>query len=111
MVFNPAPNSRTFCAIRCPKPDARWENLFSIHCAILSPLRLMSTAAAAAVLISRSGDKIEQWIEKRFSHLASGFGHRMAQKVREFGAGLNTIHGPFSLLSLTALSLIIWYVT
>src|SRR6202790_1469477 len=68
-------------------------------------------AGAAAVLISRSGDKIAQWIEKRFSHLASGFGHRMAQKVREFGAGLNTIHGPFSLLWLTALSLIIWYVT
>ena len=71
----------------------------------------VAAAAAAAVLISRSGDKIAQWIEKRFSHLASGFGHRMAQKVREFGSGLNTIHGPFSLLSLTALSLIIWYVT
>jgi hypothetical protein len=68
-------------------------------------------AAAAAVLISRSGETIALWVENRFSHLSSGFGHRLAQKVRDFGAGLNTIHGPWSLLCLTLLSLVIWYVT
>jgi hypothetical protein len=68
-------------------------------------------AAAAAVLISRSGETIARWVENRFSHLSSGFGHRLAQKVRDFGAGLNTIHGPWSLLWLTLLSLVIWYVT
>ena len=68
-------------------------------------------AAAAAVLISRSGETIALWVENRFSHLSSGFGHRLAQKVRDFGAGLNTIHGPWSLLWLTLLSLVIWYVT
>jgi uncharacterized protein (TIRG00374 family) len=68
-------------------------------------------AAVAAVMISRSGEAIATWIEGRFAHLSSGFGHRLAQKVREFGAGLNTIHGPWSLLSLAVLSVGIWYVT
>jgi uncharacterized protein (TIRG00374 family) len=68
-------------------------------------------ATVAAVMISRSGEAIAQWIEKRFAHLSSGFGHKLAQKVRDFGAGLNTIHGPVSLLLLAALSVLIWYVT
>jgi glycosyltransferase 2 family protein len=71
----------------------------------------VTVAAAAAVLIRRSGEAIAQWIEKRFSHLSSGFGHRLAQRVREFGMGLDTIHGPLSLLWLTLLSLFIWYIT
>jgi uncharacterized protein (TIRG00374 family) len=71
----------------------------------------VTLAAAFAVLIRRSGEAIAQWIEKRFSHLSSGFGHRLAQRVREFGTGLDTIHGPLSLLWLTLLSLVIWYVT
>lgn len=71
----------------------------------------VTAAAAGAVLISRSGNAIAQWIESRFSHLSSGFGHRLAQKVREFGMGLDTIHGPLSLCSLALLSVGIWYVT
>jgi uncharacterized protein (TIRG00374 family) len=71
----------------------------------------VSVAAGVAVLISRYGEGIAQWIERRLSHLSSGIGHRLAQKVREFGTGLNTIHGPFSLLWLTVLSVGIWYVT
>lgn len=71
----------------------------------------VTVAGVAAVLISRSGEVIARWIENKFAHLSSGIGHRLAQKVREFGAGLNTIHGPLSLLWLTLLSLVIWYVT
>ncbi|HEY6337600.1 MAG TPA: lysylphosphatidylglycerol synthase transmembrane domain-containing protein [Candidatus Sulfotelmatobacter sp.] len=71
----------------------------------------VAAAAAAAVVISRRGEAIALWIENRFSHLPSGFGHRLAQKVREFGVGLNTIHGPWSMLSLAMLSVIVWYVT
>jgi uncharacterized protein (TIRG00374 family) len=71
----------------------------------------VAAAAGAAALISRSGETIAQWIENRFSHLPSGFGHRLAQKVRDFGLGLNTIHGPWSLLWLSLLSVAIWYVT
>jgi len=68
-------------------------------------------AAVGAVIVSKSGESIATWIESRFSHLPSGFGHRLAQKVREFGMGLNTIHGPMSLLLLAVLSIGIWYVT
>ena len=71
----------------------------------------VTTAAAAAVMISRNGEAIALWIEKRFAHLSSGIGHRLAQRVREFGTGLNTIHGPWSLVWLAALSLVVWYVT
>jgi uncharacterized protein (TIRG00374 family) len=71
----------------------------------------VTVAAVAAVLISRSGEAIARWIENRLAHLSSGFGHRLAQKVREFGTGLKTIHGPLSLLWLALLSLFIWYIT
>lgn len=71
----------------------------------------VAAAAAAAVLISRSGETIALWIENRFSHLPSGFGHKLAHKVRDFGTGLNTIHGPWSLLWLSLLSVGVWYVT
>jgi hypothetical protein len=68
-------------------------------------------AAAAAAMISRSGEAIALRIEQRLAHLASGMGHRIAQRVREFGAGLKTIDGPLSLLWLAALSIGIWYIT
>jgi hypothetical protein len=42
--------------------------------------------------------------------LSSNLGHRLAQKVREFGLGLNTIQGPGSFLSLTLVSVGMWYV-
>ena len=62
-------------------------------------------------MISRSGEAVAQWIENRFAASVFRFGHRLAQKVREFGRGLNTIHGPVVLLWLTLLSVGIWYVT
>jgi len=70
--------------------------------------------AVGAVLIARSGEPVAQWIEERFGHLSSrrhaaSLGHRLAQKVREFGVGLNTIHGPLSLLWLTLVSVGMWY--
>jgi uncharacterized protein (TIRG00374 family) len=66
-------------------------------------------AAVGAVLISRSGETIAKWIEQRFAQ--GKFGHRLAQMVREFGTGLNTIHGPLAFLILALLSVGIWYVT
>jgi uncharacterized protein (TIRG00374 family) len=63
----------------------------------------------AAVLIGRRGEAAARWVEDRFSHLSSNFGHKLGQKVREFGAGLNTIHGPWSLLALTVVSVGMWY--
>jgi uncharacterized protein (TIRG00374 family) len=64
----------------------------------------------AAVLMSYRGNDIAQWVEERFSHLAENLGHRIAQKVREFTAGLNTIHGPIAFLQLAAVSILMWWV-
>ena len=64
---------------------------------------------AAAVVIGRNGDAAARWVEQRFAHLSSNLGHRLGQKVREFGMGLNTIHGPMSLIWLTVVSVGMWY--
>ena len=64
---------------------------------------------AAAVVIGRNGEAAALWIEQRFAHLSSNLGHRLGQKLREFGMGLNTIHGPLSLLSLSVVSVGMWY--
>ena len=71
---------------------------------------LVAAMAIGAVVIRRSGDRVARWVEQRFAHLSANMGHRLAQKVREFGAGLDTIHGPVSLLWLTLVSVGMWYV-
>lgn len=71
---------------------------------------IVAGTAIAAVVIRRNGEKVAAWLEARFAHHASRIGHRLAEKVREFGMGLNTIHGPFALLSLTLVSVGMWYV-
>jgi glycosyltransferase 2 family protein len=63
-----------------------------------------------AMLISYRGSWIAQWVEERFSHLAANLGHRIAQKIREFTVGLNTIHGPVAFLQLSAVSVFMWWV-
>jgi glycosyltransferase 2 family protein len=72
-------------------------------------IAIVALTAAAAVIIRRKGDAAAQWVEERFSHLSSNIGHKMGQKVREFGTGLNTIHGVAEMLSLTAVSVGMWY--
>ena len=64
----------------------------------------------AAMLAAYKGDGIAGWVEDRFSHLARNLGHRIAQKIREFTLGLNTIHGPLSFIQLSAVSILMWWV-
>jgi glycosyltransferase 2 family protein len=71
---------------------------------------LVAGTTIAAVVIRRNGDRAASWVESRFSHLSSNVGHKLAQKVREFGLGLNTIHSPVSFISLTLVSVGMWYV-
>jgi glycosyltransferase 2 family protein len=61
------------------------------------------------LLVSYRGPDIADWVEKRFSHLAKGLGHRIAQRVREFAEGLHTIHGPWALFQVSAASLLMWW--
>lgn len=65
---------------------------------------------SAATLMSYRGNGIANWVEKRFSHLAENLGHRISQKIREFTAGLTTIHGPFAFLQLSSVSVLMWWV-
>src|SRR5271169_2147227 len=67
-------------------------------------IAIVVTTGLAAVIIGRNGETAALWVEQRFSHLSSNLGHKLAQKVREFGLGLNTIHGPWSMLWLTLVS-------
>lgn len=62
-----------------------------------------------AIIVRRSGDAVARWVEERFGHLSANFGHKLGQKVREFGAGLDTIHGPLSMLWLSIVSVGMWY--
>jgi uncharacterized protein (TIRG00374 family) len=73
-------------------------------------IALVAATTLAAVVIKKFGETVACWLERRFSHLASNFGHKLGQRVREFGMGLNTIHGPWSLLWLTLVSVGMWYV-
>ncbi len=63
-----------------------------------------------AVVIARSGEAIAEWVEDRLAQRAPHFGSKLALKIREFGQGLNTIHGPISLLGLSLVSLGMWYI-
>ena len=85
---------------------ARWVERF-----ILGSLAVGSKVTVNIIRgVRRNSDPAEQWVEQRFSHLSANVGHKIAQRVREFGMGLNTIHGPLSLLWLTAVSVGMWYV-
>lgn len=73
-------------------------------------MALVAVLAGVAVAVSRSGEAIAAWVEKRFSHLASNLGRRAAERIREFGIGLHTIHGPISLVLLVIVSVAMWFV-
>jgi uncharacterized protein (TIRG00374 family) len=62
----------------------------------------------AAILIARFGERVSVWVEKRLSHLAAGLGRRIAERLREFHQGLDTIHDPLAFLQITAVSLALW---
>lgn len=61
------------------------------------------------MLVALKGPSIASWVENRFSHLAKNLGHRIAQRVREFAAGLNTIHSPLAFLQVSAVSVLMWW--
>jgi uncharacterized protein (TIRG00374 family) len=89
-----------------PHPELyRW---FLLGAGVLIALVVMTTIVA--VVIRRHGDVVAQWVEARLGHLPSNLGRRLAQRVREFRTGLDTIHGPMSFIWLTLVSVGMWYV-
>jgi uncharacterized protein (TIRG00374 family) len=71
---------------------------------------LVAGLALVALLIAKFGEAVAAWIEARFSHLTANLGHRVAQKVREFRGGLDTIHNPIAFLQLTGVSVLMWWI-
>lgn len=66
----------------------------------------------AAWLINRWGDALADWVEARFEHVGSSssrWSQRVAERIREFGKGLHTIHGPGSLFLLIVVSVVMWW--
>jgi uncharacterized protein (TIRG00374 family) len=71
---------------------------------------LVAGLALVAFLVAKFGESVATWIETRFAHLAANVGHRVAQKVREFHGGLDTIHTPLSFLQLSGVSIFLWWI-
>jgi len=65
--------------------------------------------ALAVAIIRMKGELVAAWAERGFAGHASGLGHKIATRVREFRGGLNTIHGGSELAQLVLVSLTIWY--
>ncbi len=70
---------------------------------VLVVLGMILTAA----LIARNGEHLARWFEQQFA--SSGVGHKVGTKIREFGAGLNTIHGPGEFVLLSLSSIVVWF--
>jgi len=66
--------------------------------------------AVVAVLIAKLGPWLADLGEVQFGRIRPSLGHKVAGKIREFGLGLNTIHGPWSFVQLSAVSVAMWYV-
>jgi hypothetical protein len=89
-------------------PHPEYYHKFRIGGFVL--MALVAALVVAAVIVGRSGEAIAAWVEKRFSHLAANLGHRIAERVREFGAGLHIVHGPISLALSILVSVAMWFV-
>jgi hypothetical protein len=104
-IFLPS-KLRTFIEASTTPADVRqW-----IHLIGFALIAMVLGLLCATLLISYRGSRIAHWVEARFSHLAENLGHRIAQKIREFTLGLNTIHGPAEFLQLSAVSVLMWWV-
>jgi uncharacterized protein (TIRG00374 family) len=64
--------------------------------------------AFGAILIAKYGEAISVWTERRFAHLASNLGQRIAQRLREFHRGLDTIHDLRAFIEICAVSIGMW---
>jgi uncharacterized protein (TIRG00374 family) len=87
------------------RPDVRhW-----IHVTGYGLIVLVGGLLLAAMLMARRGNRVAEWVETRFAHLALGLGQRIAHRIREFTEGLKTIHGPFSFVLISGLSVLMWW--
>jgi uncharacterized protein (TIRG00374 family) len=97
------------CAIFLPGtalhdiPDYHAVELFG--CLFIA---LAMGTALVALLIAKYGETISVWVERRFAHLAANLGHRIAQRLREFHRGLDTIHNLRAFVEICGVSIGMW---
>ena len=65
------------------------------------------TALTAIIL---KGETLANWVARLFSHRAEHLGNLIAVRIREFRAGLNTIHGFPAFVQLVIVSVVMWTV-
>jgi uncharacterized protein (TIRG00374 family) len=68
-------------------------------------IALAAGVSFGAVLVSKYGESLSTWIERRFS---PEVGARVSHRVRDFHRGLDTIQSPLAFLQLCAVSLVMW---
>jgi uncharacterized protein (TIRG00374 family) len=71
-------------------------------------LALAIGVSFAAVLVAKYGEAVSLWVERRFSHLAANLGQRIAQRLREFHRGLDTIHDLRAFIEISGVSIAMW---
>jgi len=71
---------------------------------------VVAALGVSAWIINAKGGFLAAWIERTFSGHAPGIGHKLAERVREFHGGLNTIHGFTEFVQLAAVSIAMWFV-
>ncbi|HEV7218039.1 MAG TPA: lysylphosphatidylglycerol synthase transmembrane domain-containing protein [Terriglobales bacterium] len=69
----------------------------------------VAALSAGSLIVARYGNFVADWVQSRFAHLAANLGQRIAQKVREFHSGLDTIHSFVSFVELSTVSLLMWW--
>jgi uncharacterized protein (TIRG00374 family) len=70
----------------------------------------VAMVAVIAFIIRRNGEALATWVEARLRRWLPKTAHLIAQKVHNFGDGLNTIHGVGSFFQLAGISLLIWII-
>lgn len=71
-------------------------------------LALSAGLTIGAIVVSRVGEALANWVEHKFAHLASNLGRRVAIRIREFRGGLHTIHDTWSFVMLAVVSIAMW---
>jgi glycosyltransferase 2 family protein len=104
-IFLPS-KLRAFAEAATTPPEIRhW-----IHVTGYGLIALVLGLFLAVMLVAIKGKAIAGWVEDRLAHLSSGLGHRIAQRIREFSSGLNTIHNPLAFAQLSAVSILMWWI-
>jgi glycosyltransferase 2 family protein len=72
-------------------------------------LALVLVLFLSALLMKSKGHTLAGSVEDGFSLFTANFGRRVAQRIREFAAGLNAIHSPVYLVLIWTVSVFMWW--